>query len=730
MPAPKLSIPVSANLDKFKEAMNSTSTLARQATKKVLDEFISLNAKLGGPIAAGLGASFGKSILGVAGKIALVVGAFKLMGDAVDAVRGQLKEMADIADKAASTNFSPEFWQSWVNGAKGAEKQVELFEGALNNAFQALKPVLNPDWSVWDIGLKKVTSVETAMREMRELFTTDQDFSGFTLFKNATSQDQQTAAILTYMKQLQSIGQDVAALDLGDKLFGSRFTDQIRNGTLSVDQLLDDIKTKSADSFSNETVKRAKDLDDQLKNAWQTVSQNLHPSLEALDNLFLDFKSAWVSIVELMAKAAELSNHIRPVSGGGPSNPVSALDLDKQTSLQQRLTDQGLTATQRSGLEAQLREVQSRIAKAEASQVPEAPTEFGFGGTAAIPLPKRRPTDAPAPPKDTGTGVDRFGTSADAIEKRTAAIAAEAAAIDLGTQAREKSRVTAQLETVAKQANAAAGLGENVVTAEQRKVIDEVAAAYGGAALAMEKAKVAASIKFNKETAFLTQEDVAIASQLKGIYPDVATALSSVEAAGLRAANGMRELSNIGQDVNRGLFVEFGQNLRNGATAWDAFRQAGVNALGKIADKLMQMAADNLWKNAFGTSSGGGIGGFISGLFGGGSAPTSGLSAPQSILPPIYGNGTNYHPGGLAIVGDKGPELVNLPRGSQVVANDNLKSLGGITVRTGDTNINIKGNADETTLALMQAQLAKRDAELSSKVVAAVQDAKKRRILP
>ena len=36
---------------------------------------------------------------------------------------------------------------------------------------------------------------------------------------------------------------------------------------------------------------------------------------------------------------------------------------------------------------------------------------------------------------------------------------------------------------------------------------------------------------------------------------------------------------------------------------------------------------------------------------------------------PRYARGTSYHPGGLAVVGERGPELVSLPRGSQVYPN-------------------------------------------------------------
>jgi hypothetical protein len=269
----------------------------------------------------------------------------------------------------------------------------------------------------------------------------------------------------------------------------------------------------------------------------------------------------------------------------------------------------------------------------------------------------------------------------------------------------------------------------------------------------MEKAKVASQIKFNKDTAFLTPEDVAIASQLKGIYPDVATALSSVEAAGIRAANGMKELSSVGQDVNRGLFVEFGQNLRAGQSAWDAFKNAGVSALGKIADKLMSIAADNLWKAAFGGIGGGGSG--LLGLLGiGGSSGSGGVAGTISVgsqVFPAFGAHAGVGPGDPPTFTRTVPASTfhNAPRfhsgvgpgeraaiirtDESVLTPGQMRALGpaggGVTVTQGDTHITVQGNADETTLALMKQELAKRDAEFHSKVVSSVTTAQKRRQL-
>jgi len=52
------------------------------------------------------------------------------------------------------------------------------------------------------------------------------------------------------------------------------------------------------------------------------------------------------------------------------------------------------------------------------------------------------------------------------------------------------------------------------------------------------------------------------------------------------------------------------------------------------------------------------------------------INTPQAV--PAFANGTNFAPGGMALVGERGPELVNLPRGSQVIPND---ALGGSRVQ-------------------------------------------------
>lgn len=103
------------------------------------------------------------------------------------------------------------------------------------------------------------------------------------------------------------------------------------------------------------------------------------------------------------------------------------------------------------------------------------------------------------------------------------------------------------------------------------------------------------------------------------------------EGAALGRAAGQADELRFRYDTFSGVFREFGQNLRNGQSAWEAFRNAGVNALGKIADRLMDMASRQLWNAAFPM----GGGGIFGSLFGGGS---SGPALGGGIWPAANGN--------------------------------------------------------------------------------------------
>jgi hypothetical protein len=113
-------------------------------------------------------------------------------------------------------------------------------------------------------------------------------------------------------------------------------------------------------------------------------------------------------------------------------------------------------------------------------------------------------------------------------------------------------------------------------------------------------------------------------------------------------------------------------------------------------------------------------------------APSSGGLSPFASLfkgvIPGFASGTNYAPGGSAWVGENGPEIVNLPRGAQVVPSAvATKGSGGVTVnliedssRAGQTQKQDNNNGGMDLAIFVDAITAKNTANPGSATSAAL----------
>ncbi len=184
------------------------------------------------------------------------------------------------------------------------------------------------------------------------------------------------------------------------------------------------------------------------------------------------------------------------------------------------------------------------------------------------------------------------------------------------------------------------------------------------------------------------------------------------------------------KDVTRGIIDGFVE----GASAADIL----ADSLKKIGDALIDDVLNSIFKV---NNAAGGGGGFLSGLFslfgggGGGGFP----SAPL----PMYASGTSSAKSGLALVGEKGPELVRFSGGEQVIPNHRLASAlsapslpdlksvgGGVGSRVAVTFspvIDARGASIEA-VARLEKIVAKQNAELPLRVEEAVRSANKRNV--
>jgi uncharacterized protein YjiS (DUF1127 family) len=155
--------------------------------------------------------------------------------------------------------------------------------------------------------------------------------------------------------------------------------------------------------------------------------------------------------------------------------------------------------------------------------------------------------------------------------------------------------------------------------------------------------------------------------------------LSQEELAALLAQGDAVDLLNLKIRIANDNFEEFrstGERIVDDVLNPQTFKSwgdAGRAVINDLIAEFVKLALANPLKNLlFGENlpTGSGIGGFLGKLFSAGVGAVSGA--------PHFASGTTSAPGGWAVVGEQGEELVRMPRGSQVFnAADTRRMLGG-----------------------------------------------------
>lgn len=147
------------------------------------------------------------------------------------------------------------------------------------------------------------------------------------------------------------------------------------------------------------------------------------------------------------------------------------------------------------------------------------------------------------------------------------------------------------------------------------------------------------------------------------------------------ALNGHLNAGRISMDTYTRAVIQAQEELEKvGDTGTDAFRNLADDAGDMVADLVqgtttIKEAFSRMLAQIGGDLISSGITDALKGVFGGG-AGGGGIFAGigKAIGIPGFANGTNFAPGGLAMVGERGPELVSLPRGARVTPNHQLKA--------------------------------------------------------
>lgn len=415
-----------------------------------------------------------------------------------------------------------------------------------------------------------------------------------------------------YAGLIKNAGSEQERLLLAFKAFdteGAGLVNALRDGAAGLDKLMGKAD-EAGGVIEEELVRKAEDLDDRFAALWRRFDVNSKSAIlgaaDALDGL--GDKLGELGNSPFWQRLAEFAGAGDAVfvPGEGVFNPGSD-EMTPSSRVAQAF--QGTVGEQISAADAELiNELQKRYQSA-ASQASQTivPGKGGGGGGSR------------------GGGRARanaFERESDRIMERIEAIKAETEAqaglnplVDDYGLALERAAATQELLSAAKRA----GLE---ITPELEAQIDDLAMAYASA-----------SVEANK--------------------------LSDSQR---RAVQQATELQSLGRDVLGG-FID---DLRNGTSAADALQ----NALGRIADKLLEIALSSLFSGGLGR--GGLFGGaIIPGiLHEGGVAGRDGYGHGRAVSPSAFAGARRYHSGGVAgLMPGEVPAILQrgemvLPRGS------------------------------------------------------------------
>ena len=241
--------------------------------------------------------------------------------------------------------------------------------------------------------------------------------------------------------------------------------------------------------------------------------------------------------------------------------------------------------------------------------------------------------DAPlsnVPLKETGGGdtLDAFDRTEEAITRHTASVNADTIAVS------QNSSVQAQLRAEFQLLNAIRKVEGEVTQAQ----IDQYTKLRE--TMSAQQALVAAGIQLNSEHA--------------KSFVAVSEGAGAAQAAYTKAADGVAKLNSASQQIGSAISTAFADAIVEGKNLNDVFTS--------LLKTLEKAAINSIFASVFNQQAGGGLSPFAS-LF-------------KGVIPG-FASGTNFAPGGAAWVGENGPELVNLPRGSQVIPNGVSSRSGG-----------------------------------------------------
>ena len=252
------------------------------------------------------------------------VEAVKWMGD-------QVQRVNDIIAGAEKAGVSGTFFQVWTEQAVKARLSVEEMERALQHASQALKPTYSVDGQQNINGMLRYSDqLQNGRGFATESYQAFRDANG-DMDKLQTAgallvQDFQRAAVALDDASLKAQAGQIATELWGDA--GTKIAAALAEGKISIADAAKQARDMGT-VYSEDLLKATADVNQQLAEAKNRLSNELHPAMEGLVRISNAVLSAWTQIVSKLAEGAHWFNNLDWAGAGEQAGfgPLSDLKL-------------------------------------------------------------------------------------------------------------------------------------------------------------------------------------------------------------------------------------------------------------------------------------------------------------------------------------------------------------------------------------------------------------------
>jgi hypothetical protein len=222
-------------------------------------------------LANGLGNIATVARTAVAGFVAFeaITFALRATAQAAEEARQKLVEIVKIGEQAKSAGVGTNFLQQWAAQAKELNTEVEKLTAMLNRAREASSVQLGTG------GNPNQSSIQARLGQHVDAGNISQQ--DVTAFNQAGTQEDRIRVILNLVDKLRAAGKELAALDIGNAMFGKDFADKLRDGVNITQRMRDAMKEVKDVAFPPDVVARAQELNAQLDAADKKMRQGWLP---------------------------------------------------------------------------------------------------------------------------------------------------------------------------------------------------------------------------------------------------------------------------------------------------------------------------------------------------------------------------------------------------------------------------------------------------------------------